>query len=114
MLIGPSKTLAEIEEQMSNKISMNKMEMKSLSTQLGKLNQEYNSLPKIKGEPPTGRMVEVVNEIREKTAKMDELDSENKKLEIKLEEAEKDPNKDRKLTLTLKDLIDLGFDNDIA
>jgi outer membrane murein-binding lipoprotein Lpp len=110
MLVGPSKTLAQIEEQMNNKISMNKMEIKGAQTELAKLNQEYNSLPKIKGEPPTGRMIEVVNRIRELQARVDEMANENDKWVQKLEEAEKDPNKDRKIPLTLKDLMDLGFE----
>jgi len=113
MLIGPAKTLREIEEQMAHKLAMNKMRIKEISTELGKLHQEYSSIPKLKNEPPTPRLVELVNQIRDLQNEMDELQEQSEHLVAKLEEAEKDPNKDRKIILSLKDLLELGFDEGV-
>lgn len=105
MLVGLSVTLGELEKHMEERLSGLQMET----------NRLYQEAQQIKRElEQSGERDEKYNKKLEKYKKIiEELDEKNETIEflkMKLEEAEQDKDKEKKIYLTLKDCLTFGIE----
>jgi predicted RNase H-like nuclease (RuvC/YqgF family) len=105
MLIGVHKTLAELEKIMEEKITANKMELKTLEKEYDELQQDIRYNPPKRGteDPRPARNLELQKQLTE-------LQNQNEWLAKKLEEAERVEDKSQKIYLTLNDCLMLGIE----
>jgi septal ring factor EnvC (AmiA/AmiB activator) len=123
MLIGPTITLAKLEEHITGKIDDNKMESRSLTKTLSSLQTEIAATPKFVTEEESGdrivnkRYVEIRDEFDGAEKKLNELTDNNDFMSKRLEELEaieeasggKINKEKEKITLTLNDCLKLGI-----
>jgi len=109
MLIGQTVELHELKAQMNKQRTALKMKIRDLSKQLGDLNQKFKSLPKLKNEPLTQDVIDVVNQIRDVKDELSQAESDCDYLIRKLDEAELSKDAQQLVYLTLNDCLFYGI-----
>lgn len=125
MLIGPSITLAKLEEHMNDRMYQNKMELPKLQKEFNRLRGEFKIVPRTiendKGEEITNpdflaipkQMEKVEFQIKEIQEQQEFMESKVLELETIEDRSKGRGNIDKskeKITLTLTDCIRLGID----
>lgn len=124
MLIGPTITLAKLEEHMNEKVNGNKMELNKLAKELAKFRQEFHVTPKMTADEESGeqivnpRYLELLDEINDIQESIEELNNQNDFIVKRVEELEsieersygKVDKAKNKITLSLNDCLALGIE----
>lgn len=105
MLVGPTYTLAVVEKRMNDRVNELKMELNQHRKKVGEITMDIRNNPAARGE-----LDERKQTLLDIDKAMADIESEIEWLGKKIEEAERDTNKDSKITLTLNDCIRLGFE----
>ena len=124
MLVGPSITLAKLEEHMKNRVYEIKMELPKLQKEFNRLRQEFKLVPRTieneKGEEVTNPdFINIPKQMAEIEEKINELQEQQEFMEAKLAELEDieerskgrgniDKSRD-KIVLSLNDCLKLGI-----
>ncbi|MGV7000365.1 hypothetical protein ACWA2C_16890 [Priestia megaterium] len=128
MLIGPSITLAELEEKLKDRLYEIKMDLPKAQKEFARLREEFKRIPRIIVADKDGEEVETINpdfikipdQLKEIEEKIKGYQEQQEFLEEKLEELETieerskgrgNINKEKeKITLSLNDCLKLGIE----
>lgn len=128
MLIGPSITLAELEEKLKDRLYEIKMDLPKAQKEFARLREEFKRVPRIIVAEKDGEEVDTINpdfikipdQLKEIEEKIKGYQEQQEFLEEKLEELEtiEDRSKGRgninkekeKITLSLNDCLKLGIE----
>lgn len=132
MLIGPSITLAKLEEHMMERLYEIKMEMPKLQKEFSQLREDFKRIPRTIIAEKEGKEVEIMNpdfvaipdkmkaiemEIKERQEQQELYENKLEELETIEDRSKGKGNVDKekvKITLSLNDCLKLGITTDSA